>query len=70
MQDTASVDHYMKAKETFSGSHEAEAWGETAIEIPEGVWRNWLTGERVLGGRVRVGELLEKFPVALLTHDA
>ena len=51
-------------------SHEAEAWGETAIEIPEGVWRNWLTGERVLGGRVRVGELLEKFPVALLTHDA
>jgi alkanesulfonate monooxygenase SsuD/methylene tetrahydromethanopterin reductase-like flavin-dependent oxidoreductase (luciferase family) len=26
MQDTASVDHYMKAKETFSGSHEAEAY--------------------------------------------
>lgn len=26
MQDTASVDHYMKAKETFSGSHEADAY--------------------------------------------
>jgi alkanesulfonate monooxygenase SsuD/methylene tetrahydromethanopterin reductase-like flavin-dependent oxidoreductase (luciferase family) len=26
MQDTASVDHYMKAKETFSGSHDAEAY--------------------------------------------
>jgi alkanesulfonate monooxygenase SsuD/methylene tetrahydromethanopterin reductase-like flavin-dependent oxidoreductase (luciferase family) len=26
MQDTASVDHYMKAKETFSGSHEAETY--------------------------------------------
>lgn len=26
MQDSASVDHYMKAKETFSGSHDAEAY--------------------------------------------
>lgn len=26
MQDTASVDHYMGAKEKFSGSHEAEAY--------------------------------------------
>jgi FMNH2-dependent dimethyl sulfone monooxygenase len=26
MQDTASVDHYMKAKETFSGSHEPDAY--------------------------------------------
>lgn len=26
MQDTVSVDHYMKAKETFSGSHEADAY--------------------------------------------
>jgi (1->4)-alpha-D-glucan 1-alpha-D-glucosylmutase len=51
-------------------SHEAEGWGETAIVIPEGLWRNRLTGERVGGGRVNVGELLEKFPVALLTRDA
>jgi (1->4)-alpha-D-glucan 1-alpha-D-glucosylmutase len=50
-------------------SHAAEAWGETAIVAPEGRWRNRLTGEEIAGGRVRVGELLEKFPVALLTRE-
>ena len=50
-------------------SHTAEAWGETAVAIPEGRWRNRLTGEEIAGGRVRVGELLEKFPVALLTRE-
>jgi (1->4)-alpha-D-glucan 1-alpha-D-glucosylmutase len=50
-------------------SHAAEAWEETAIVAPEGRWRNRLTGAEVAGGRVRVGELLEKFPVALLTRE-
>jgi (1->4)-alpha-D-glucan 1-alpha-D-glucosylmutase len=50
-------------------SHAAEAWGETAIVAPEGRWRNRLTGEEIAGGRVRVGLLLEKFPVALLTRE-
>jgi (1->4)-alpha-D-glucan 1-alpha-D-glucosylmutase len=50
-------------------SHAAESWGETAIVAPEGRWRNRLTGEEIAGGRVRVGELLEKFPVALLTRE-
>jgi (1->4)-alpha-D-glucan 1-alpha-D-glucosylmutase len=50
-------------------SHAAEAWGETAIVAPEGRWRNRLTGEEIAGGRVLVGELLEKFPVALLTRE-
>ncbi len=49
-------------------SHTAEAWGETAIQVPEGRWKNRLTGADVAGGRVLVGELLEKFPVALLTR--
>jgi (1->4)-alpha-D-glucan 1-alpha-D-glucosylmutase len=50
-------------------SHAAEVWGETAIVAPEGRWRNRLTGAEVAGGRVRVGELLETFPVALLTRE-
>ena len=50
-------------------SHAAEAWGETAIVAPEGRWRNRLTGMEVAGGRLLVGELLEKFPVALLTRE-
>jgi (1->4)-alpha-D-glucan 1-alpha-D-glucosylmutase len=50
-------------------SHAAEAWSETAVVAPEGRWRNRLTGTEVCGGRVRVGELLETFPVALLTRE-
>lgn len=49
-------------------SHAAEAWGETVIEIPEGRWKNRLTGADVEGGRVRVSELLDEFPVALLAR--
>jgi (1->4)-alpha-D-glucan 1-alpha-D-glucosylmutase len=50
-------------------SYSAEAWEETAVVMPEGRWRNRLTGEEIAGGRVRVGELLEKFPVALLARE-
>jgi (1->4)-alpha-D-glucan 1-alpha-D-glucosylmutase len=50
-------------------SHEAGAWGETAIDVPEGRWTNRLTGEEVVGGRVQVGDLLKDFPVALLTRE-
>jgi (1->4)-alpha-D-glucan 1-alpha-D-glucosylmutase len=50
-------------------SHEAEAWGETAIDVPEGRWTNRLTGAEVDGGRVLVGDLLKDFPVALLTRE-
>jgi (1->4)-alpha-D-glucan 1-alpha-D-glucosylmutase len=45
-----------------------EDWGETVIDVPEGRWLNRLTGIEVGGGRMRVGELLEAFPVALLTR--
>jgi (1->4)-alpha-D-glucan 1-alpha-D-glucosylmutase len=51
-------------------SHAAKAWGETAVEVPEGRWRNRLTGAEVEGGRVLVGELLKTFPVALLTRES
>jgi (1->4)-alpha-D-glucan 1-alpha-D-glucosylmutase len=49
-------------------SHAAEAWGDTAIQVPEGRWRNRLTGVDVAGGRVLVGDLLAGFPVALLAR--
>jgi (1->4)-alpha-D-glucan 1-alpha-D-glucosylmutase len=50
-------------------SHEAKAWGETAVDVPEGQWKNRLTGAEVGGGRVLVGELLKTVPVALLTRE-
>jgi len=50
-------------------SHEAKAWGETTVEVPEGRWRNRLTGAECEGRRVMVDELLKAFPVALLTRE-
>jgi (1->4)-alpha-D-glucan 1-alpha-D-glucosylmutase len=50
-------------------SHEAKAWGETTVDVPEGRWKNRLTCAVVEGGRVLVGELLRTFPVALLTRE-
>ena len=43
-------------------------WGDTSIDLPARDWSNELTGEAVGGGRVRLGELLKKFPVALLSQ--
>lgn len=47
-------------------SYVGKAWAETVIEVPEGRWKNRLTGADVEGGRARVSELLDEFPVALL----
>jgi (1->4)-alpha-D-glucan 1-alpha-D-glucosylmutase len=49
----------------------AEGWGDTAVELPTGAWRDHLTGARVVSdaGGVRVGELLDRLPVALLVRD-
>ncbi len=44
-------------------------WGDTVLDLPEGRWRNELTGEEVAGGRVGVGGLLGRFPVALLARQ-
>jgi (1->4)-alpha-D-glucan 1-alpha-D-glucosylmutase len=49
-------------------SHGAEAWGDTAIQVPEGRWRSRLTGVDIAGGKVRLGDLLAGFPVALLAR--
>ncbi len=41
-------------------------WGDTALTLPPGGWRDALDGERRFEGAVRVVELLGSFPVALL----
>jgi (1->4)-alpha-D-glucan 1-alpha-D-glucosylmutase len=46
--------------------HRAQPWGDTAINIPEGSWKNQLTGEVLRGGAVRVDATLKSFPAALL----
>ena len=45
-------------------------WGGTTIELPKGGWRNQLTGDSVNGGRLRVQDILRRFPVALLTRES
>jgi (1->4)-alpha-D-glucan 1-alpha-D-glucosylmutase len=44
-------------------------WSATAVELPQGMWKNLLTGDRVNGGRTRVQALLQRFPVALLEKE-
>ena len=45
------------------------AWQDTALTLPEGAWRNQLTGVLVQGGRTAVKTLLKDFPVALLVRE-
>jgi (1->4)-alpha-D-glucan 1-alpha-D-glucosylmutase len=44
-------------------------WAGTTLELPGGQWRNELTGDDVCGGMVRMGELLARFPVCLLSRQ-
>lgn len=44
-------------------------WDDTAIEIPNGLWRNQITGEIFNGGASSVAKLLKRFPVALLLRE-
>lgn len=44
-------------------------WLATTLELPQGRWSNLLSGEAVSGGRIRLQNLLEKFPVALLVKE-
>ncbi len=44
-------------------------WAATSLSLPEGRWKNELTGDAVPGGAVRLQQLLARFPVALLTRE-
>jgi (1->4)-alpha-D-glucan 1-alpha-D-glucosylmutase len=45
-----------------------DAWSETNLVLPQGKWKNCLTGEAVAGGEQRISDLLRKFPIALLVR--
>jgi (1->4)-alpha-D-glucan 1-alpha-D-glucosylmutase len=56
---------------TVAGRHAIQrkgGWGGTRVVLGEGEWLNRLTQERVQGGAVELSELLQVFPVALLTR--
>jgi (1->4)-alpha-D-glucan 1-alpha-D-glucosylmutase len=44
-------------------------WGDTTLDLPHGRWNNRLTGERIGGGEALLSNLLQEFPVALLTIE-
>jgi len=45
-------------------------WAATTLDLPLGKWKDIFTGDAASGGRQRVGPLLRRFPVALLTREA
>jgi len=45
-------------------------WEETTLEVPEGCWKNQFTGDSVEGGKQKIGLLLKRFPVLLLTRES
>ena len=49
----------------------ADGWGDTALQLPNGAWRDLLTGERVVSDAAGVAAdaLLSRLPVALLVRD-
>jgi (1->4)-alpha-D-glucan 1-alpha-D-glucosylmutase len=46
-------------------------WGDTAVALPTGAWRDLLTGARAVSDArgVRLGDLLAQLPVALVVRD-
>jgi (1->4)-alpha-D-glucan 1-alpha-D-glucosylmutase len=48
--------------------HPNADWSDTTIDLPHGKWRDELAEAGRAGGRVRVGELLAQFPMALLVR--
>jgi len=54
---------------TIVAARDVAGWGDTALELPDGSWRNALDDDAgvVVGGTpVLVGPWLERFPVAVL----
>ena len=49
----------------------ATGWGDTALQLPNGAWRDRLTGDRFVSDAagLHVDELLARLPVALLVRD-
>jgi (1->4)-alpha-D-glucan 1-alpha-D-glucosylmutase len=49
----------------------ATGWGDTALHLPNGPWRDLLTGERFVSdvAGIAADALLSRLPVALLVRD-
>jgi (1->4)-alpha-D-glucan 1-alpha-D-glucosylmutase len=46
--------------------HRLGGWGDHTVALPDGSWEDVLTGRSFTGGSVRLAELLDQLPVALL----
>jgi (1->4)-alpha-D-glucan 1-alpha-D-glucosylmutase len=44
-------------------------WSDTQLKIPDGLWRNVLTGDEVQGGAIFLKDVFQRFPVALLIRS-
>ena len=49
--------------------HRLGGWGDHSVVLPDGNWKDVLTGRSAKGGSARLDELLETLPVALLTSS-
>jgi (1->4)-alpha-D-glucan 1-alpha-D-glucosylmutase len=49
----------------------AKGWGDTALQLPNGPWRDLLTGERFVSdvAGIAADVLLARLPVAVLLRD-
>ena len=47
----------------------ASGWSDTTLTLPEGTWKNELTGQSLIGGEVKLTVLFKEFPVALLSRQ-
>jgi (1->4)-alpha-D-glucan 1-alpha-D-glucosylmutase len=45
-----------------------DGWGERSVSLPDGTWRDALTG-RAYDGRAALRDLLGQLPVALLVRE-
>jgi (1->4)-alpha-D-glucan 1-alpha-D-glucosylmutase len=44
-------------------------WSDTALQLPDGFWKNSITGDPAESGVVKLIDLLRRFPVALLVEE-
>jgi (1->4)-alpha-D-glucan 1-alpha-D-glucosylmutase len=47
----------------------ASKWGDTTLKVPDGNWKNELSGLNFVGGEIKASDLLDTFPVALLVKQ-
>ena len=68
--DEAPVEAVTVATRLAHGLAQRGGWGDARLSLPEGRWRDLLTGRSVEGGLVPLRELLEELPVALLVRES